>query len=278
MNNVCSSRLTIAVFLLFAVLSLEAQHSCGTVVSPDYIQKEKELQKKMLLKAFTSQYPDKINRSFEITAYVLTQDSGVIKLMTDSIDKINKAFEPIGMSFKICRYIFPRDSAYTISDEVTRKETDALYNTPRTINMFFVNGLISGGTDACGMAYMTWTEDYNSIYIKCIETVTIIHELGHFFGLYHPHDTKYFGSELADSSNCATTGDLICDTPADPNLLTMTGPGCTYTGNVRDYKGHSYVPQIGNFMAYSSGCGCFFTPGQYQKMVLHYYVYKSYLR
>ncbi|MBL0071623.1 MAG: hypothetical protein IPP34_07360 [Bacteroidetes bacterium] len=35
--------------------------------------------------------------------------------------------------------------------------------------------------------------------------------MGHFFGLYHTFETQ-FGSELANGSNCATTGDLVCDT------------------------------------------------------------------
>ena len=39
------------------------------------------------------------------------------------------------------------------------------------------------------------------------------HEMGHVFFLYHPFETQ-FGIECTSGSNCATAGDLVCDTPA----------------------------------------------------------------
>ena len=53
------------------------------------------------------------------------------------------------------------------------------------------------------------------------------HLLGHCLGLYHTHETL-FGKEQKNNINCLRTGDLVCDTPADPNLLGNIGDRCGY--------------------------------------------------
>lgn len=114
---------------------------------------------------------------------------------------------------------------------------------PGYINIFFVGsfGGVGGGAvmDLVFVAYA----GYNS---------TLIHELGHLLGLGHT-----FGNvveELVDGSNCATAGDHICDTPADPGLYL---PGmvdvatCTYIGTATDANGDLYQPMLNNVMSYS---------------------------
>ncbi len=54
-------------------------------------------------------------------------------------------------------------------------------------------------------------------------TSVLSHEMGHCLGLWHTHSGRGCGDfanceEAIDSSNCATCGDLVCDTPADPCL------------------------------------------------------------
>lgn len=94
----------------------------------------------------------------------------------------------------------------------------------------------------------------------------LAHELGHVLGL--PHTDGLYGSpipELADGSNCAIAGDMICDTPADPGLYQ---PGlvdpvtCTYIGTLTDANGDSYAPMINNIMAAGPCVKDSFTPGQ----------------
>jgi len=85
----------------------------------------------------------------------------------------------------------------------------------------------------------------------CSTNGTVLaHELGHFFGLLHTHET-FRGRELADGSNCKIAGDLICDTPADPNLGAVDLDGCTYTANFVDFKGNQYRPDPTNIMSYA---------------------------
>ncbi|MBK9598328.1 MAG: hypothetical protein IPO60_08400 [Flavobacteriales bacterium] len=94
------------------------------------------------------------------------------------------------------------------------------------------------------------------------------HEVGHALGLMHTHDTV-LGAELVDGSNCATAGDFICDTPADPDLGLpgmIAYAGCTYIGTALDANGEAYHPSTSNIMSYSPCELSTFTPGQAQVM------------
>lgn len=84
--------------------------------------------------------------------------------------------------------------------------------------------------------------------------------MGHCLGLYHTHETA-FGREYVLRVNCTSAGDLICDTPADPNF----NYSCSYNGNARDPIGMIYTPDPKNIMSYST-CTEFFSAGQEGRM------------
>jgi hypothetical protein len=103
--------------------------------------------------------------------------------------------------------------------------------------------------------------------------------MGHFFGLLHTFESDT-GQELVDGSNCATAGDLVCDTEANP---TDDGEDfeldsdCNYIGQPAiDANGDFYVPPSKNFMSYSP-CKCEFTTQQYNRMVEQYLQFRNYL-
>ncbi len=104
---------------------------------------------------------------------------------------------------------------------------------------------------------------------------TLAHEIGHYLSLLHTHTLRGFWPgpytyECPDGSNCETQGDLICDTPADPNLSGRMGENCEYDGS--GYPPPScdntpYNPQTNNLMSYSSRtCRDYFSPQQISKM------------
>jgi PKD repeat protein len=94
------------------------------------------------------------------------------------------------------------------------------------------------------------------------------HEMGHYLGLYHTH-TSSFGSEAVDGSDCATEGDLLSDTPADPNLSgEVDNDGCIYDGTSTDENGASYLPMVTNLLSYTSKeCRFEFTEDQMKKLL-----------
>ena len=96
---------------------------------------------------------------------------------------------------------------------------------------------------------------------------TLTHEIGHFLGLLHTHEPAT-GLELVNGANCQTAGDLICDTPADPNLSRAGAMnGCLYVGNFVDQNNQTYIPNARNIMSYSfSSCQDLLTSGQSERM------------
>lgn len=101
------------------------------------------------------------------------------------------------------------------------------------------------------------------------------HELGHTFNLLHTHE-PYYGYELVTrgaGANCATAGDLVCDTPADPygrfaGATSTCVAGCppTYICSFNDTQGNRYTPSTTNIMSYYYPCIHDFTSGQYERI------------
>lgn len=84
---------------------------------------------------------------------------------------------------------------------------------------------------------------------------TLTHELGHFFNLYHTF-------QACDGSNCATSGDRVCDTPSSdtPWYSCVEGPG-----EVGTNCGTSQLTM--NYMDYvADSCMYMFTEGQVNRM------------
>jgi hypothetical protein len=78
---------------------------------------------------------------------------------------------------------------------------------------------------------------------------TASHEVGHWVGLYHTF-------QGACGSDCATTGDLVCDTPAEGTATS----GCPSN---KDTCAGTGLDPVHNYMDYSTDiCYTNFTPGQ----------------
>ena len=113
---------------------------------------------------------------------------------------------------------------------------------------------------------------------------TFTHEVGHYFGLLHTHfghatpcikepvtrqPVNAFCFNDTNAPRCSVTGDLICDTPADPKMNTVppeywpSRNGCKWEYYLTDFMGKRYWPQVSNYMAYgNAGCESTFTEGQ----------------
>ncbi len=104
----------------------------------------------------------------------------------------------------------------------------------------------------------------------------IAHEFGHNFNLIHTFEATN-PREKIDGSNCATAGDRVCDTPADPYKWPEF-PGASETcvsgcplGFSCDFTeagtGLRYNPLTNNIMSYyPSTCKSEFTPGQFSRV------------
>jgi len=83
---------------------------------------------------------------------------------------------------------------------------------------------------------------------------TFSHELGHYFDLFHTHETA-FGLECTSGVNSRLSGDLVTDTPADPTLGTNVDPNtCEFLPMIPGPcpEDPDYDPQTDNLMSYST--------------------------
>ena len=100
------------------------------------------------------------------------------------------------------------------------------------------------------------------------------HELGHIFSLQHTHANiagPVGTDELVNGSNCSTSGDFLCDTPADPNLIALPNRVdslCVYRDSVTtDLNGDLFNPDTRNIMSATRHfCYDHFSPMQLSQM------------
>ncbi|GJM43482.1 MAG: hypothetical protein DHS20C21_03240 [Gemmatimonadota bacterium] len=162
------------------------------------------------------------------------------------------------------------DDFYTTS---TLAEIDDLRTTntvPDAINIYFSENLNYESGGLCGISAFTFSS-VQAIAMRNSCTAnpaglgnhsTFSHEIGHYFNLFHTHETA-LGDELVDGTNCSWAGDELCDTPADPRLgsSTVSSSTCLYTGSETDSNGDPYAPDATLLMSYSlKHCRDHFSP------------------
>lgn len=224
-----------------------------------------------------------LNKQFTIVVHIVKDSLGNpgiteadIELMVNGMQSY---WNPICVTFEICEFRYIDNFQY--DDLISSVEWPQLqidYRIDNRINMFFVNSTDDGASFATlgGIAQL---ESGGIVMVKSHGIATMVHEMGHYFGLSHTFEGSGTAqAELVDGSNCQTAGDGVCDTPADPysgppgnEALYLDPNTCEYTYMGQDANGDFYTPLVSNMMSYYSSCRCSFTYGQYQKMVATYY-------
>jgi len=242
-----------------------------------------------------------VNKNYNLLAHVAVDSTTreplyAMEELDTMIMELNEFFSPICVSFSLCEfnvlendYSLGRVVSQPITTEQQFLELKNRFSLRRRINIFFLDFII---TERCGSSTFKGilTENDANIYVEraCFDSPAeqVAHHLGHTFGLLNTYDPATI--ELVDGSNCATTGDLICDTPADPfgqswalnatpaeleliaqNLLDTTfynGFSCEFLYEIRDPNGQYYQPDMGNIMS-DYPCKCGFTQDQFRLMV-----------
>ncbi len=205
------------------------------------------------------------------------------ELVLEQLCAINENFADLGIKFYMKDGTVSNVDNNTIYENpssaagTSKMATEKSQNGKNAINIFITN---SAGSGTGGLGTTLGYYDFNQDLIVLKKTVpansdqlpfVLGHELGHFFSLPHtfngwdaqPWDGTPVSSttspggelnELADGSNCADAGDMICDTPADYNLG-FGWDGCRdYDGGCADPSGALLDPDESNFMGYFIGC------------------------
>jgi hypothetical protein len=266
--------------LLFAGLIFAQETPCGFKVDEKAARmldgKDSEFKKRLAMFDLSS-YRSLIQESTKIPVviHIIRRSDGSggtteAKVRT-SLGRANQDYQSMNMEFTICDIKYINNDTYfnaSLSSGSTESTVANANNVEDVINVYcYPNSFTS-------WAYFPFmSEDWIVMRNSHIENrSTFSHELGHYFGLYHTHET-YFCVEAINGSNCSNCGDQICDTPADPNLSGKVNSSCAYTGDSR------YSPMVNNLMSYAPKvCRTTFTTQQQERITFTFLNERNYLR
>lgn len=240
--------------LLFHPLSSQTSE-CGTQVSDEWYQYLLDYQQKKRQGDIQLMNADEIIY-FPICHHIVRQSNGTGGLATSSLDvimdELNAKYKNAGIQFYTSKIDVINNTTYYNFSHSQENTVRSNYNDSKSINIYYCNSVkLSDSSTAAGYSY---TPDANRNFTVianeyALNGSTVLHEVGHAFGLLHTHDTRN-GVEHPNGSNCSDTGDLCCDTPADPELSSSNVKNCQYIGNA-SLDGVPYRPDVYNYMSYA---------------------------
>lgn len=260
--------------LLLLIQNIGAAAQCGTHHPKDALTMSTDAR-------VSTQY--KVNKTLSVHIYIVAQAFETYDYNAASFqqswDALNELFAPIDLRFEVCSATnIPNYNWNSLNREVNpdtglneEDEMLAQFYVPNNINVYYVDEM-TNEPEVDGYAYFPGGPDV-IVMRKAHGPMTLPHEMGHFFALYHTFETN-FGLELNNGNNCPTAGDLVCDTPADNNGAYSD---CQYDEIASDANGDLYTPYLSNIMSYYTECSCRFTSLQYDRMAWFYLNERNYL-
>ena len=269
-----------AVVLAAGAESAWGQHPCGTVPTSEAVERMRALWSAGE-EGFPPSASQNEHRIVPVSFHVVRRSDGTGGLcenrLARALEDANRAFLPVNLEF--CRvgptFYIGDDGLWRDID--TRAELDRLRSIDPladAVNVYFTSHVETEADVWCGYASFPG-EVVQGIVMdndctgRSSNPATFPHELGHVFNLFHTHETA-FGVECVDGSNCEQAGDLLCDTPADPELSDDVNENCHYAdGPAGPCAGDPpYAPDTANLMSYSRFvCRDRFTPQQIDRML-----------
>ncbi|PIA93222.1 Extracellular metalloprotease [Cercospora beticola] len=217
---------------------------------------------------------DRATRVVEVYVHVVSTQSKRGRynnaMVQNQISVMNDAFKGTGFSFELVGFDITVDESWAKASAGSSEETDMKQALQRgryqDLNLYFLSDL---GDGLLGFCYFPTSDPSKQMRMLdgCINLadsmpggaakyydmgLTAVHEVGHWFGLYH----------VFEGANCNDEkGDRVGDTPRQSTPTT----GCpTNKNSCPRSKG---VDSINNYMDYSyDSCLFEFTPGQGRRM------------
>lgn len=232
-----------------------------------------------------------VERSLPIHFFVVRNTNGVLPgnntssgssstlmtFMRQELELANQVFQQASIDFYISDIDFIDNPAWFSFDLAQISNIHSAYNDANAINVYLVNTFVNSGVG--GFANLPNQSPSNVIFLSVLQgpKYVLAHELGHYFNLVHTFNQTFMdgpSNSAAYNGDCATTGDMICDTPPEPvcnsNLSwSCNNPGCNSNPLIVNYQGstYNYNPHRENIMSYNSCPSQSFKPGQIERML-----------
>lgn len=212
---------------------------------------------------------------FHVSVHIVLDEKGRGNISRNEIERhldvATSFYDPICWSFENCKLDTIINHAYNSLNLERYEKLQEYFNDDHMVNLYYVS---EGHTaDFCGIADVDGILDPTTasvVMAKDCSGIDLVHKLGHMFGL---PDTFSGTEELVDGSNCNTTGDRFCSTPADPyviNSIESFSLNCEFVFEGKDRNDQYYNPMIGNVMSHYFGCRDGLTVEQYRAILAIY--------
>tara|TARA_B110000503_G_scaffold93005_1_gene140298 strand:+ start:95691 stop:97451 length:1761 start_codon:yes stop_codon:yes gene_type:complete len=234
--------------------------------------------------------------SIPIKVHIVTNNDGSggidISDVISELNEVNTYFENSFVEFYVCDEVnYINSSSLYDFDSDTQQDLLFSNHQENILNVYFVNDISFGSGGACGYTYLPGNTNqyYDAVVMDndCTTSqsgTTLTHEMGHHLNLIHTHGPQNgtLTDELVNGTNCSVAGDLLCDTPADPQLgySNVNDVNCLYSESgppTTDAQGNLFDPDTSNIMSYApQECTNTITDQQYARMYAGYHAFKNY--
>jgi PKD repeat protein len=272
----------IATAIAVTTASPALSQECGTVVTPEAAALQRSLPADFSKALNQRDGQTAILYNVPVTFHVVRRSDGTGGIsdaqLNQTLIDLNLHYEQVG--FRFFRFL---DGNEYYKHEIHSDSFFFNTNTLEMINLLRSNSVVANTLNIwfndnvpfCGISSLPSSPVQGIVMNNWCsglpgESSTIAHEVGHYFFLYHTHET-FFGTECPDGSNCVTAGDLLCSTPADPTLQNRVSDSCVYDSSKTPPPAcgsQVYSPPLDNIMSYSNkACKDFFTQEQIDKQI-----------
>lgn len=269
----------LVVLLQSAALQSIAQQKCGTRPGPRFhLLDQHAVARNIGIHPVLATLPYNIRVRFVVFA----NNDGSIRAATDEdmirqFGNMQDFFREHQICFTLMEIVQVNNTALLYMNSDTEEAQLGQYTGNDRITIFVHSTLSNNDGTLLGTAYDI-PNNFLSMSRDAVASTTSLsvmaHEMGHCLGLLHTFETSQGTENIARSGsckNCDSTGDLLCDTPADPhsssyNTGDFISEDCVYSGIITQNcsnVNYTYQMNPANIMAYGRiTCHNNFTSGQ----------------
>jgi len=229
-------------------------------------------------------------QEFPLKVHIVSKTDGsggvTIDQVKDAIANLNSYFLKAYIRFiPLDDYNYIKDDVYYKFPVEQAAELCKLHDISKVINLYVVNTIKTEKNTFNGFTYFPNKLPIDRVFVttkSLNDKITLVRQMAHYFSLY-PTVGPTLGmrsEELVSGKNCLTTGDEICDTPADPGLDgQLVDARCQFLGSQQDAESKFYRPMTDNVMSENPRMECLskLTRHQYRRIMYAATYIRNYL-